>query len=100
MLTNPISQNNSNSTRNSLSYINNLIVAATNIGMYYTFVESRYMGQTEANIIRSYGYNVTEVKNDFGTYISYKITWEEEGYLMNEVFSFLTDENGDYLLKD
>lgn len=100
MLTNPVSQNNSNSTRQSLSYVNNLIVASTNIGRYFTFVEGRYMGQTEADLIRSYGYNVTEIRNDFGTYVTYKITWEEEGYLMNEVLSFLSDENGDYLLKD
>jgi|LauGreDrversion4_2_1035121.scaffolds.fasta_scaffold98855_5 hypothetical protein len=100
MLTNPTSQNYSDSTRESLSYVNDLIVAATNIGMYFTFVESKYMGQTEADIIRSYGYNVSEIRNDFGTYVTYKITWDEEGYLMNEVFSFLSDENGDYLLKD
>jgi hypothetical protein len=100
MLTNSTSENYSNSTRQSLSYVNNLIVASTNIGRYFTFVEGKHMGQTEADIIRSYGYNVTEIRNDFGTYVTYKITWEEEGYLMNEVFSFLSDENGDYLLKD
>lgn len=100
MLTNPTSQNNSNSTRESLTYVNNLIVNATNMGMYHTFVESRYIDESEVDIIRSYGYNVTKINNDFGTYFTYKITWEEEGYLMNETLSFLTDENGDYLLKN
>lgn len=100
MLTNPASQNNTESTRTNLSYINDLIVNSTNIGMYFIFVDGRYMSQTEAEIVRSYGYNVTKINNDFGTYETYKITWEEEGYLMNEVFSLLADENGDYLLKD
>jgi len=100
MLTNPTSQNYSDLTRQNLSYINDLIVGATNIGMYYAYVDSRYMGPDEATIMRSYGYGVTQTTNDFGTYITYIITWEEDGFLMNEIFSFLTDENGDELCKE
>jgi hypothetical protein len=104
MLTNPTSQNNSQSIRDNLSYINDLIIEATNMGMYNIFVDGTYMGSSEATLIRSYGYNVTETNNDFGTYKTYIITWEglqeEDGLLMTELFSFLTNENGDYLCKE
>ena len=100
MLSNPTSQNYSDTTRQNLSYINGLIVGATNIGMYYTYVDGRYMGPDEVSIVRSYGYTVTQITNDFGTYITYIIRWEEDGFLMNEVYSFLTDENGDELCKE
>jgi hypothetical protein len=91
---------NSESTRQNLSYINDLVIEATSIGMYYIMVDGRYMGEDEKINLLSYGYNVTESTNDFGTFITYKIQWEGEGFLQNEIFSFLTDENGDYLIKD
>jgi len=95
-----IANTNSDSTRQNLSYINDLVIDATSIGMYYIMVDSRYMGENEKTSLLSYGYSVTESTNDFGTFITYKIQWEGEGFLQNEIFSFLTDENGDYLIKD
>jgi hypothetical protein len=100
MLTNPTSRNSSQSTRSNLSYINDLIVEATSMGMFNTYVDGTYMGPNEETLVRSYGYNVTEINNDFGTHITYKITWEEDGFLMSELFLFLTDENGDDLCKE
>lgn len=64
-------------TRTSLSYINDLITAATEEGVYRIIVNEQYMDADMVSELRhTYGYHVT-VRNTFmGTFNEYLISWE------------------------
>ena len=86
-----------NNTRDSLSYINDLVVQATSEGLYFIFVDSTYMDDNMMNdLITNYGYIVTKRTNDFGSFITYLINWDE-GYFETEGVLYITNELGVYL---
>ena len=64
-------------TRTSLSYINDLITAATEEGLFRIIVNEQYMDADMVSELRNtYGYHVT-VRNAFmGTFNEYLITWD------------------------
>jgi hypothetical protein len=66
---------NSDSTRDNLTYIDGLITEASTKGLYFIFVDARYMDDYVKTLIESYGYIVTKNTNDFGTFVTYKIEW-------------------------
>jgi hypothetical protein len=70
------SSSDSQSTIDSLSYINDLVVDACNKGEYEIFVDSAYMNDTVMGILTdTYGYRITKTTNNFGTYVTYIISW-------------------------
>lgn len=100
MQSNNNSLNSTHTTRDTLSYVNDLVIQATSEGKYFIFVESTYMDDDMMwSLISDYGYEVSKRTNDFGTFVTYFISWDE-GYLQTESLLFLTDERGIYLDKD
>lgn len=70
------SASDSQSIRDSLSYINDLVVDACDKGEYEIFVDAIYMNDDVMSIlISTYGYRITNRTNDFGTYVTYIISW-------------------------
>ena len=70
------SELDSQSTIESLSYINDLVLGAIDKGSYQIFVGSEYMNDNVMSIlINTYGYYVTKKTNDNGTYVTYMIDW-------------------------
>jgi hypothetical protein len=70
------SASDSQSTIDSLSYINDLVVDACNKGQYRIFVESFNMNDNMMQVlINTYEYNVTKKTNDIGTHVTYIIDW-------------------------
>lgn len=66
----------SQSTIESLSYINDLVVSACNKGAYQIFVDSGHMNDNMMLILtNTYGYHITKKRNDSGTYATYLIDW-------------------------
>ena len=75
MISGSVAKTNSDTTTGSLSYINNLVTGATSSGSYNISVSNRYMNDTMATLLRSYGYNVTTKNDNMGTNNDYVITW-------------------------
>jgi hypothetical protein len=70
------SEIDSQSTIDSLSYINDLVLSAVNKGSYEIFVDSAYMNDNMMSIlINTYGYFVTKTTNHMGSYVTYIISW-------------------------
>jgi hypothetical protein len=70
------SASDSQSTIDSLSYINDLVVDACNKGSYHIFVDSTCMNDDMMLVLsNTYGYQITKKTNDIGTYVTYKIDW-------------------------
>jgi hypothetical protein len=75
MISGSVAKTNSDTTTGSLSYINNLVTGATSSGSYNISVSNRFMNDTMATLLRSYGYNVTTNNDYMGTNNDYVITW-------------------------
>ena len=75
MISGSVAKTNSDTTTGSLSYINNLVTGSTSSGSYDISVSNRYMNDTMATLLRSYGYNVTTKNDNMGTNNDYVITW-------------------------
>ena len=76
METSTNSASDSQSTINSLSYINSLVLDAVDKGSYRIFVSSKYMNDSVMSILTdTYDYHVTKKTNDIGTDITYIIDW-------------------------
>ena len=75
MISGSLAKTNSDTTTGSLSYINNLVTGATSSGSYHISVSNRFMNDTMATLLRSYGYNVTTNNDYMGTNNDYVITW-------------------------
>ena len=75
MISGSVAKTNSDTTTGSLSYINNLVTGATSSGSYNISVSNRYMNNTMATLLRSYGYLVTTRNDNMGTNNDYVITW-------------------------
>jgi len=75
MISGSVAKTNSDTTTGSLSYINNLVTGATSSGSYHISVSNRFMNDTMATLLRSYGYNVTTNNDYMGTNNDYVITW-------------------------
>jgi ERCC4-type nuclease len=75
MQTNYASKINSKSTKDNLTYINNLITGATSRGEYRVYVDSRYMDNDVVSALIDYGYNITPKTDLMGTFITYLINW-------------------------
>lgn len=73
-----------------LRVIDSLVSDATNQGLYGITVEGNRMNDSMMiDLIDNYGYKVTKMYNDFGTYPMYKITWdslEMDPMLPNYIF--------------
>jgi hypothetical protein len=70
------SASDSQSTIESLSYINDLVLDAVNKGSYQIIVGSKYMNDSVMSIlIDTYGYQITKKTNDIGTNVTYMIDW-------------------------
>lgn len=70
------SELDSQTTIESLSYINDLVVSACNKGAYQIFVDSSYMNDDMMLILtNTYGYHITKKGNDFGSHVTYLIDW-------------------------
>ena len=70
------SELDSQSTIDSLSYINELVLGAVDKGAYEIFVESKYMDDNVMSILtNTYGYFITKKTNDIGSYVTYMISW-------------------------
>jgi len=70
------SELDSQSTIESLSYINDLVISACDKGAYQIFVDSSHMNDDMMLILtNTYGYHITKKRNDIGTYITYIIDW-------------------------
>ena len=66
----------SQSTLDTLSYINDLVVDACSKGLYRIYVGSQLMNDDMVStLIETYGYNVSTSTNDFGTHVTYTIDW-------------------------
>ena len=75
MISGSVAKTNSDTTTGSLSYINNLVTGATSSGSYHISVSNRFINDTMATLLRSYGYNVTTNNDYMGTNNDYVITW-------------------------
>ena len=75
MQNSPSSNSAFQSTRDNLTYVNNVVTGCTSRGEYVAFIDARYMDQDVVNDILSLGYRVTNLTNDMGTFITYKIEW-------------------------
>jgi hypothetical protein len=75
MISGSVAKTSSDTTTGSLSYINNLVTGATSSGSYHISVSNRFMNDTMATLLRSYGYNVTTNNDYMGTNNDYVITW-------------------------
>jgi hypothetical protein len=65
-----------NSTRSTLSYVNNIISGVTAQGGYTTAVDERYMDDNMAyELSTTYGYNITKRTDVMGTMSNYIINW-------------------------
>lgn len=65
-----------NSTRSTLSYVNNVITGATSEGKYTVFIDEKSMDDTMSNTLTSvYGYNITKRADSMGTFSTYMINW-------------------------
>lgn len=70
------SEIDSQSTIDSLSHINDLVLSAVDKGSYEIFVDSAYMNDNMMSIlINTYGYFVTKTTNHMGSYVTYIISW-------------------------
>ena len=91
-------------TRDNLSYINDIITESSYRGEYYVIIDGDYMDDNMVSDLLGYGYRITRLTNDMGTFINYKIEWSpayiEEGFLQAENLLFITTEVGEYLDKD
>jgi hypothetical protein len=59
-----------------LTYVNNIITAATANGQSHVIIDAIYMGDdTAAVLYNTYGYNVTRRYTDFGAFPQYVIDW-------------------------
>ena len=75
MISGSVAKTSSDTTTGSLSYINNLVTGATSSGSYNISVSNRFMNNTMATLLRSYGYRVTTKNDHMGTNNDYVITW-------------------------
>lgn len=75
MISGSVAKTSSDTTTGSLSYINNLVTGATSSGSYHISVSNKYMNESMAILLRTYGYNVTSKNNFMGTNDDYVITW-------------------------
>jgi hypothetical protein len=75
MQNSPSSNSTFQSTRDNLTYVNNVVTGCTSRGEYFTFIDARYMDQDMVNNLLSLGYRITNLTNDMGTFITYKIEW-------------------------
>jgi hypothetical protein len=70
------SESDSQSTIESLSYINDLVVSTCDKGAYHIFVDSSHMNDDMMLILtNTYGYHITKKRNDNGTHVTYLIDW-------------------------
>ena len=76
MISGSLATSNSDSTRRSLSYVNNVITGATSQGQYNAFIDERSMDDNMAYVLRNtYGYNVSKRTDLMGTFTNYLINW-------------------------
>ena len=70
------SELDSQSTIESLSHINDLVLGAVDKGSYQIIVGSEYMDDNVMSILtNTYGYHITKKINDNGSYVNYIINW-------------------------
>jgi hypothetical protein len=68
----------SNTTRNTLSYVNNVITGATSEGKYTVFIDEKNMDDSMKDVLtNTYGYNITKRSDSMGTFSTYMINWGE-----------------------
>jgi hypothetical protein len=66
----------SQSTLSSLSYVNSLILTASDKGLFRIFVDSPNMNDDlMSTLISTYGYKVTKKTDNYSTYSTYLIDW-------------------------
>jgi hypothetical protein len=76
MISGSFATTGSTQTRNSLSYINELVTGATVQGRYRITVSNNYMDDNMANVLRNtYGYQVQPKTSLMGTFDDYVISW-------------------------
>ena len=76
MISGSLATSSSDSTRRSLSYVNNVITGATSQGQYNAFIDERSMDDNMAYVLRNtYGYNVSKRTDLMGTFTNYLINW-------------------------
>jgi hypothetical protein len=99
-----ITLQDSQDTRDNLSYVNDVITESSYRGEYYVIIGANYMDENMVSDLFTNGYRITRLTNDMGTFINYKIEWSspytEEGFLQAESLLFITTEVGEYLDKD
>lgn len=79
MISGSIAQTGSTQTRDSLSYINNLVTGATSQGLYRVFVQNEFMDDDMADNLRTtYGYRVNKRNSFMGTNYDYIVSWEPD----------------------
>jgi hypothetical protein len=67
-----------NTTRGTLSYVNNVITGATSEGKYTVFIDEKSMDDNMSYVLsNTYGYNITKKTDLMGTFTNYKINWGE-----------------------
>ena len=75
MQNSPSSNSAFQSTRDNLTYVNNVVTGCTSRGEYVAFIDAKYIDQDVVNDLLTLGYRVTNLTNDMGTFITYKIEW-------------------------
>lgn len=58
------------------TYIDTLVTTAAAKGLFFIIVDGVYMTDTmKQTLIGTYGYNVTPLQDNMGSFVSYKISW-------------------------
>jgi hypothetical protein len=65
-----------NAARTGYTYVNTLVTGATAQGSYSVVVDGTYMDDTMVTgLTITYGYNVTTLTDNMGTYKRYRLSW-------------------------
>lgn len=76
MISGSLATNNSDSTRRTLSHINNLVTGATLEGKYNILVDEKYMDDNMSYVLtNTYGYHITKKTDLMGNANNYLINW-------------------------
>jgi hypothetical protein len=75
MINGTTANSTSQSTRSSLTYVNNIVTGCTSRGEYVTSIDARYIDDSVMSALIGLGYKVTKSTSDMGTFVTYKIGW-------------------------
>lgn len=76
MRTATVALNQTNNVTSSLLYIDSLVTAATAQGQYHIVVGTKILNDAMiSQLVSSYGYKVTAIKDNMGDYTTYLIAW-------------------------